>query len=334
MRFLRMLLIAALMGVAVGMVFSIRDDGVDWTAFAINTAVATLYGMSIGAPTMLAFRHLRPRMSGRGALSQWFIYIGVLLATTLFGTLFTRLVLAVGGLITFAEAWQGEVASLEVSFAIAIPCTAGAFLYSKMVQRLAASEREALEARLASLESRVRPHFLFNALNSAIALIPEDPRRAEDVLERLSALLRFSLDTHVREVALGDELRVVEDYLEIERARFGERLAFELDVPADVRALTVPAFAVQTLVENSVKYAVSPRASTTRIVVRARRDHERLILHVIDDGPGFPAALTPGRGLDHLRARLAALYGAAAQLVVRAPLDRAGAAVRVELPIR
>jgi len=334
MRFLRVLTIAALMGVAVGMVFSIRGDGVDWTAFVVNSAVATLYGAAIGAPTMVAFRHLRPRIASRGELSQWFLYIAVLLATTLAGTLFTRMVLAVSGLITFAEAWRGEVQALEVSFAIAIPCTAGAFLYSKMVQRLAASEREAIEARLASLESRVRPHFLFNALNSAIALIPEDPRRAEDVLERLSALLRFSLDTHAREVALGDELRVVEDYLEIERARFGARLAFELDVPAELMSLAVPAFAVQTLVENSVKYAVSPRSTTTRIIVRARRDHERLILHVIDDGPGFPATLTAGRGLDHLRARLGALYGAGAQLVVPAPLDHPGAAVRVELPIR
>jgi len=221
---------------------------------------------------------------------------------------------------------------MEVSFAIAIPCTAGAFTYSKLQGRLATAERESTEARLASLESRVRPHFLFNSLNSAIALIPEDPRRAEDVLERLSALLRYSLESHARLVPLREELRVVEDYLEIERARFGERLAFEIDVPDELRALAVPAFAVQTLVENSVKYAVSPRATGARITVRARRDHRRLILHVIDDGPGFPETIwVPHHGLDSLRARLAALYGDAAALVAPAPAE-GGAAVRIEVP--
>src|SRR5262249_20770829 len=156
--------------------------------------------------------------------------------------------------------------------------------------------------------------------NSAIALIPEDPKRAENVLERLAALLRFSLDAHHdRLVKLGEELRVVGDYLEIERVRFGERLRYEIDAPAELAAVAIPAFSVQTLVENSVKYAVSPRASGAEIGILVRRDGDRLAIQVRDDGPGFASEVwPPGHGLDGLRARLDALYGARARLVAPA----------------
>src|SRR5690606_22481923 len=189
----------------------------------------------------------------------------------------------------------------------------------------------ATEARLASLESRVRPHFLFNALNSAIALIPEDPRRAEDLLERLGALLRSSLDAQTPLVSLGQELRVATDYLEIERVRFGERLAYEVDVPDELRGIELPAFAIQTLVENSVKYAVSPRKHGARIQIRARRDGARIAIDVADDGPGFTGEIwQPGHGLDALRSRLDALLGARARLI--APTNAPhGAAVRIEI---
>jgi LytS/YehU family sensor histidine kinase len=190
----------------------------------------------------------------------------------------------------------------------------------------------ATEARLASLESRVRPHFLFNALNSAIALIPEDPRRAEKLLERLAGLLRFSLDAASATVSLGEEIRVVTDYLEIERVRFGDRLRFEIDVPDELRGAMIPAFAVQTVVENSVKYAVSARTTGARLAVRAWRDGGQLRLEITDDGPGFAGPIwVPGHGLDVLRARLDALYGSAARIVAPAVVA-VGAGVVIELP--
>jgi LytS/YehU family sensor histidine kinase len=204
-----------------------------------------------------------------------------------------------------------------------------------------ASERVASEARLASLESRVRPHFLFNSLNSAIALIPEAPARAEQVLERLAALLRFSLDAQqVRLVPLADEIRVVVDYLEIERVRFGDRLRYRVEVASELEAHVVPAFALQTLVENSVKYAVAPRASGGEIRITARVEAGRLHLAVEDDGPGFAGPIPSGHGLDTLRARLETLYGAGAALHApasgsHAPASgSAGARVEMEVPLR
>src|SRR5205814_9509341 len=115
-------------------------------------------------------------------------------------------------------------------------------------------------AQLTSLESRVQPHFLFNTLNSISALIREDPRAAERMVERLAALLRDSLEMNrTRLVPLSRELRIVQDYLEIEKTRYGDRLRYSIDVAADLDDPEVPPFCLQPLVENRVKHVVSHR---------------------------------------------------------------------------
>ncbi len=176
----------------------------------------------------------------------------------------------------------------------------------------------ASEARLSSLESRIHPHFLFNTLNSISALIREDPARAERTVERLAALLRYSLDVHTRPlVPLHQELRIVEDYLEIEKTRFGDRLRYALVVAPDIGELEVPPMAVQTLVENSIKHAIADSRRGGEVRVEARFQSGELLLEVSDDGPGFDlGALLPGHGLDNLQERLAALFPGAARLQV------------------
>jgi Histidine kinase len=332
---------SVVLGCVVGVLFTIGRHDADAEAVAVAIGVSMLYSISIGVPAMLVLRRLQGWIFRKRGLRAWFLYAGVLAAITAAGILATRLVLTAAGLMTLDEMWGGYVQGLQIAVAIGVPCTIAVISFSRLHERLGHSERErqrslgvASDARLASLESRVRPHFLFNALNSAIGLIPEDPRRAEDVLVRLSALLRFSLDAHARVVPLGEELRVVVDYLEIERVRFGDRLAYDVDVPDDLRALEVPVFAVQTLVENCVKYAVSTRKQGARIAVRAHRAGRRLVLDVSDDGPGFGGEVwLPGHGLDGLRARLDALYGAGASLEAPMPIaSGTGAAVRIALP--
>ena len=166
------------------------------------------------------------------------------------------------------------------------------------------------QARLSSLESRIHPHFLFNTLNSISALIREDPRKAERTVERLAALLRYSLDNNARGlVPLRQELYVVEDYLEIEKTRFGDRLRFTLDISSDLMDLDVPPLALQTLVENSIKHAVSPNRQGGEIAVSARVVSGSLVVEVSDDGPGFERiSLQQGHGLENLQERLTALF--------------------------
>ena len=174
----------------------------------------------------------------------------------------------------------------------------------------------ATEARLASLTSRVHPHFLFNTLNSISSLIQEDPQRADRLVERMAALLRFSLDSSQSGlVPLADEVKITTDYLEIEKARFGARLSYHLDVPDDLLQIEVPPLSVQTLAENSMKYAISPMRAGGEIHITARRDANGVLLEVSDTGPGFDIKRLPaGHGLENLQSRLAVVFGEKSRL--------------------
>src|SRR5262245_8191347 len=187
----------------------------------------------------------------------------------------------------------------------------------------AEARRLAAEAQLASIESRVQPHFLFNTLNSIAALVHDDPAGAEKMTGQLASLLRSALDgTGTPIVPLDEELQAVRAYLDIERVRFGVRLRYSVEVVDGAGRLPVPRMALQTLVENSVKYAVSPRRDGASILVRAVAAGGVLRIAVEDDGPGFDAsARPPGHGLDLLERRLQMLFADRASLVVE---SRAG----------
>jgi LytS/YehU family sensor histidine kinase len=172
------------------------------------------------------------------------------------------------------------------------------------------AEKLAAEAQLASLSSRVQPHFLFNTLNSIAALVHDDPAGAERMTGQLASLLRSALDsTATPLVPLDQELRVVRAYLDIERVRFGDRLRYRVDPGEGTTSAIVPRMALQTLVENSVKYAVSSRREGGSICVKAVASNGRVRVTVEDDGPGFDPKRRPeGHGLALLDARLAMLF--------------------------
>ncbi|MGA9671674.1 MAG: histidine kinase [Terracidiphilus sp.] len=168
------------------------------------------------------------------------------------------------------------------------------------------AHRAEAEARWCSLESRVRPHFLFNTLSSIRELMHRDVGRAEAVLQHFAALLRFTLDSeHLTMVPLEQELRIVAAYLEIEQMRLGPRLAWSVEASPESKPCSVLALSVLTLVENSVKYAIAPRRSGGRVNITAELRNGSLEIEVGDDGPGFPdSAITAGHGLDLLLRRL------------------------------
>jgi hypothetical protein len=176
------------------------------------------------------------------------------------------------------------------------------------------------EARLESLRLQLRPHFLFNALNTASSVLEEHPRRARRIIGRLGELLRASLRTDAREtVPLRDELQLLLAYLEVEQERFGTRLIAEIDVPEEVAGALVPSFLLQPLVENAIRHGIAPREGPGRVVVRARRAADGLEIHVEDDGVGLRAIpVREGIGLGNTRRRLHELYGA------RQAMDLAG----------
>ncbi len=174
------------------------------------------------------------------------------------------------------------------------------------------------EAKLSSLASRIHPHFLFNTLNSIASLIPTDPKRAEDTVGKLASLLRFSLSgNQAGLVPLSQELKIVRDYLEIERTRFGQRLRYTIDVPATLDEVKVPPLGLVTLVENAIKHVAAKRAEGAAICVVGSLEDNRVRLEVIDDGSGFSLdSITPEHGLGNLVSRLELLFGDRGQLAV------------------
>jgi sensor histidine kinase YesM len=191
----------------------------------------------------------------------------------------------------------------------------------------------AREAQLASLESKLHPHFLFNTLNSISALISEEPALADKIVLQLSRVLRSSLDAlNQSSVPLEEELKLVVDYLEIEKARFGERLRYSLEVQPEVAALHVPPLILLPLIENSVKFAVFPRSGGGTIAISAHHHLDRLVMAVRDDGPGFTAdAIADGHGLDTLRQRLKTLFQDSASLTISNGAEETIVAVSIAL---
>jgi LytS/YehU family sensor histidine kinase len=176
-----------------------------------------------------------------------------------------------------------------------------------------ALEAQLARAQLSALRAQLHPHFLFNALNTISALIPRDPSAADRMIERLGELLRRSLDAEgAAEVPLEEELRFLDGYLEIERARFRDRLAVTTRVDPGTMRARVPSLILQPLVENAIRHGVAPRAAPGSVEIRAEHEDGVLRLVVKDDGPGEPApgGHTDGVGLANTRARLRRLYGA------------------------
>ena len=168
-------------------------------------------------------------------------------------------------------------------------------------------------AELRSLRYQVNPHFLFNPLNSLSALVMTGKaERAERMIQTISRFYRHSLaDDPTTDVRLDDEFDLQKLYLDIESVRFPERLRCEFDLPEDLADARVPGMILQPLVENSVKYAVSPVNRTVTITLSAREEFDRLVVTVSDDGPGVPegSAHGFGIGLANVRDRLEARFG-------------------------
>lgn len=202
--------------------------------------------------------------------------------------------------------------------------------------RMAELEAEVVRVRLRGLEAQLQPHFLFNALNTVSSVMYESVAQADWMLTRLADLLRRSLDApEGGEVTLADELEALELYLDIVRARFGDRLTVRVDAdPAAARA-AVPHLVLQSLVENAVEHGDPGPGAAARVSVRTRRRKDDVLLTVEDDGPGLgiapEAALASGVGLSNVRRRLERLYGPRAGIAL-ANRPEGGLLVTVTLP--
>ena len=194
-------------------------------------------------------------------------------------------------------------------------------------------DRQMSEARLQVLQSQIEPHFLFNSLAHVRRLYQTDARAGRVMLQQLSRYLSATEQAMLEnDIALDRDLGLAIMYLKIQQIRMGSRLAFEIDLPDELREARVPPMTVTTLVENAIKHGLSPLLEGGIVRVGARRDGHALTITVVDTGQGFQANLGVGVGIANIRARLAMLYGAAAQLSLSQNLTR-GVTATISLPM-
>lgn len=210
----------------------------------------------------------------------------------------------------------------------------GALLAAALVALLSLRERgktpASTAARLAELQSRIRPHFLFNTLNSAIALVRAEPARAEALLEDLSELFRHALAEQAQTITLGQEIAMAQRYLAIEQVRFGQRVQVSWKLDPRAEAALLPPLLLQPLVENAVRHGVEPSVEGAHIEILTQRKGSRVLIQVRNSMPAGEGAHGQGVALENVRQRLFLLHDLQADF--RSGGDQGFFEVRIEVP--
>jgi len=188
------------------------------------------------------------------------------------------------------------------------------------LERFSLQKSEA-DLRLTLLQAQVEPHFLFNTLASVRSLIVSDPQRAAQTIDALASHLRTTLPkfraaTGVSHSTLGEQFDICASYLELMKVRLGERLRFELRLPAELRDARFPPLLLISLVENAIKHGVEPKPGLTQVILTARELDQQLEVLVEDDGAGLRAGMGEGTGLANIRAQLLTRFGASASFEI------------------
>jgi two-component system LytT family sensor kinase len=303
------------------------------TGLAISVAIAALY--------WLDQRFVHPYLE---KLSRDWLHLGlemtVLLLDHVVGAVTALLVCSriFGFEVVPSAAWLA-VAAIVIAFPI-IHGTEMALRFFRQVQEKERQEAQlkalATQAELKALKAQINPHFLFNTLNTIAELIHADSDKAEETVERLAELFRYVLNGSERGlVPLEEELGFLDDYLEIERVRFGDRLRVTREIAPEVLDLLVPSLVLQPLVENTIRHGLGVDGSID-LGIDIHMDGKQAVLTISDQGPGMPTHTKigdgPGHGLSSVDQRLRKTYGEAYGLEI-GPNQPRGTIVSLRLPV-
>ena len=180
------------------------------------------------------------------------------------------------------------------------------------------SEKKAAEANLKLLQAQIEPHFLFNTLSNVMSLLETDPKKGKSMLVDFIQYLRASL-SKIREqkATLGQEMEMIQAYLNIFKVRMGDRLQYKIDLPEKLKANTFPPMLIQPLVENAIKHGLEPKVDGGEIFISGEAKDGLLRLEVVDTGDGFKGEKNFGMGLSNIRARIQTLYGNSGRLILK-----------------
>lgn len=311
------------------------DSSHGWRGYSVGMLFADWLALVIG----VALCKLRPLLQ---RLPGYLPYLGVWL-----------LMVSIVALASAIAQWMDSAMQMDLinssmgifvrnNAIIATLLSAAMLRYFYVLAQWQARIAAVAHAQVDALQARIRPHFLFNSMNTVAALVRVDPAAAERTVEDLSELFRAALGQHdSRDGTLGEELALIERYLAIEQLRFGERLHVRRELDGLPHDYPLPRLLLQPLVENAVRHGIQPLREGGEVILRGQREAKALVITI--DNP-LPVALPPtssaqftsmqagnGHGLDNVRQRVAFRYGARAQ--VQAGPQDGRFVVRLQLPL-
>ena len=320
---------------------------VDFIAFLIGRTppglmlAASIPMFALGVSQTLTLNWLRTNDQPAGLLLRWPLLLIAIAAAMALQTLFDVYWLRWLAL-HVQPAWQEWALDLSLQRLLGVAflylwtfCLALTLLWAMRASglaeassaRAATAEAAAAKAVAAALRLQLNPHFLFNTLNSISSLVTLGRREeAEEMIQRLADFLRASLNSDpMEDVPLSHEIETIEAYLDLEAARFGERLSISIEIAPDAEAAQVPNFILQPLVENAIKHGVSALKGRADLSVEATRENGQVVLSVFNTSPDGEESSRPrtstGIGLSNSRQRLAQRYGKGARLETGAVED-------------
>ncbi len=297
--------------------------GIVPTSVTIFFLINLIYSQSIGLTIFFSVTSLIQKYP-RPGLGLFFVLLLVITAASAFGTLLASLITSLTGMTDFDL--NRELFFLPHNIIAGLFFGSAIVAYFNLKERMARVVKELAEkevneqkllqsktrAELEALRARINPHFLFNTLNSVASLIPEQPEKAESMVQKLSTLLRYTLDAEHREmIGLGEEIDIVRQYLEIEKVRLGKRLQFDISLPGELESVQIPGLIIQPLVENSIKHGIARKTGGGSISITCARQGGAISISIADTGDGFQedSPGSDGFGLAGVQERLHLHYG-------------------------
>jgi len=301
-------------------------------ALTIQRSLAEWWLWALLTPLVVWLARRFP-LHGKRRLPHAVVHLSAGAIVAVFKTTADRIVF---GLLTgFWMYWLVSTLALQFALYGAVVAAAHGAEYYRRSREREQLEGQLADTRLQLLNMQLQPHFLFNTLNTIAEMVHEDPDKADAMIGGLSDLLRRTLALKdARAIPLTEEIDLVTRYLEIQRTRFGDRLQVTIAIEPDALQVEIPPLLLQPIVENAIRHGLASRIDAGRIAITAQAERASLRIVVTDDGPGTAVEVIAGPeriGLGNTRARLEALYGAAARLDLAAD-GGGGARVTIEIP--
>jgi len=300
-----MLLITSELLVLVLAIVQARNSWIDWNYFGLLSLFVQWTTLTSAALICL----LRPRLARMKTSRATLSIVALVLADVLAFSLFADSVLHPQPGPGF---WQGVAKTLLLALLIVLMVLRYFYLQHQWQHQQEAE----MQARLASLQARIQPHFLFNSMNTIASLIASNPQQAEDAVLDLSELFRASLRTDDQLIALRRELELCQRYLAIESLRLGERLRLEWDIQPGLEQQVIPPLTLQPLVENAIYHGIQPRPEGGTVRVEVSAKGQFVYLMVQNPAPDATQSQHEGNrvALSNTQARIRALFGEPAVL--------------------